>query len=82
MILTPQQQNFGLDLCRALELDPKDVRAIELRVCVDEVVTVTVERAVTVEQGKALLDVLTTWKVRLERDATTLADSARRFEAP
>lgn len=47
--------SFGVDVCRALEIDPEYVQRVELDIGADEIVRARVTRLVSEDQGNALL---------------------------
>jgi hypothetical protein len=77
--LIPGNSKFAREVCAALGLT--HCRAVEIRIAVDEPVTVKAETLMTTDLGSCFIDVIRKYEV-IERpdEATTLDSDAREFK--
>jgi len=58
MATIESSKNFGLELCKILNLDPKKTRTITIASPVDDFVHITVEQMLLVEEGEKIIELV------------------------
>jgi hypothetical protein len=59
--------SFGVELCKVLGLDSKKVRTITIKVQPDDVILVTTEQLLFVEEGQKMLTMLKYYHLELNK---------------
>jgi hypothetical protein len=60
--------SFGVELCQVLKLNSKKVRTITIKVQPDDVILITTEQLLFVEEGQALLKMLEYYHLEPNKD--------------
>jgi hypothetical protein len=50
--------DFGRELCKAIGEEPQEVRSITLHCSFDDIVSVTIEKMISAEDGKKVVEVV------------------------